>query len=256
MTDAGASSAAVMADAQLSIAGVLRPFPGFEQKYQGVPSSRPIAIPGTLDPRAGTAGYSANLLAGVAVPQGARLLLWIPVCRSGETVTDYSYTLVWRMKTPNPGSVYHLGRTLPGAPGPSDAERRTVPAAYHVVGFEATEPTSGPGEITIRVEKVTPVIDGESLELPLAPNGEDGVLEQGVISPDTVGDGSPSYVPFWTDVEGDELIILARRTDAGEEDTWDFAGADAAFSNLYGTGNGDHPVYPVVGILMQTGTTS
>jgi len=280
-----------MVDAQLTTVRVLQPFPNFERVYQGQPAKTPIAFPGARDPRAlkNEPGFDPNLMLGIPVPEGARVILWIPICFApvGSPGVNplipfqfYSYRLVWRYQ--NLGSFrdppaksrrppWHFARQSPGAPDSStglDVPRVTVPASWHVVAFEQSEPTSGPGNIVVRVETITPRIDSlNQLVAPLLANGQHGVIEQGVIDPNnTGGNGMPIFMPFWTDAEGDELIILANRTTITDaDDVWDFTQAnndpdapplgDLAFSNIYGTANGAHPVYRDIGIYMQTGTT-
>lgn len=278
MGDAAQTSSAVMADAQLTIAKPYKPFEGFESKYQGLAGNVPIAIPCVADQRAGSAGFDPNLMAGIPVPQGARVLLWIPMCfisdpQSLDPFRFYSYTIVWRFNNlgdyrapPAKNRIggarrkpYHLARQSPGASdttlGPP-LPRVTLPASWHIVAYEQSEPALGPGESHLRIEKITPDIDSlTSLIQPILPNGRPGVIQQGVFDPATSGGAEmPVFLPFWTDAEGDELFMLVTRQDT--TDAWDFTdpAKDLAFSNVYGTGDGAHPIFRDVGIYVQTGT--
>jgi len=275
---AAQTSSAVMADAQLTIAKPYKPFEGFEKKYQGVSATTPIAIPCAVDQRAGTPGFDPNLLEGIPMPEGARVLLWIPMCfisdpQSIDPFRFYSYTLIWRFNNlgdyrapPSRHRVggsrrrpYHLARQSPGASDSTfatPAPRVTLPASWHVVAYEQAEPVAGPGESALRVEKITPTIDTlVELIQPLTPSGAPGVIQQGVFDPATSGGAQmPVFVPFWLDAEGDELFMLVTRQNP--TGTWDFTdpALDLAFSNVYGTGDGAHEVFRDVGIYVQTGT--
>lgn len=272
------TSFAGMVDAQMTIAKPYKPFEGFEEVYQGVSASVPIAIPAVRDQRAGSTGFSPDLMTGIAVPEGARVLLWIPMCfiadpESLDPFRFYSYTLAWRFNNlgdyrapPSKNRLggarrkpFHLARQSLGQPDTTfstPAPRTILPASWHVVAYEQSEPTTGPGESRLRIEKITPELDTltEFIQ-PLLPDGKSGVIQQGVFDPATSGGAQmPDFVPFWTDAEGDELFMLVTRRDPSG--VWDFTDPDLdlAFSNVYGTGNGAHPVFRDVGIYVQTGT--
>lgn len=88
---------------EMSLAQVLKPFPGFESKYQGlVVADNPIALPGTLDQFAGQEGYDPNLLEGIPVPMGAKMYAWLPrffpQVYAGVS-TNYRYQFVWRLRS-------------------------------------------------------------------------------------------------------------------------------------------------------------
>lgn len=280
----GSSSAAAMVDAQFTNARILKPFPNFERVYQGKAQQKGIAFPGTRDPRAtaGEQNIDPNLMAGIPTPEGSRVFLWFPMCVSPVPPGDaanpfgfYSYTLVWRFRdTGSTSSAARAARTrsvmghMPqqtlGAPDTTSgtAQRQIIPASWHVIAYEDAAPASGTGNLVIRREKITPRLDTVSdLAQPLLPDGTDGVIQQGVLDPASLGVDSqialmPMFMPFWTDAEGDELIIIANRETVEAEGTWDFTdpGEDLAFSNVYGTGNGTHAIYPQLGIYVQTGT--
>ena len=77
----------VLVDAQFGIAKILRPYAGFEADYQGNQVSNAIALTErgiALDPLAGKPGYAPNLLRGLPVSLGARIVLWIPNVVAGD----------------------------------------------------------------------------------------------------------------------------------------------------------------------------
>jgi hypothetical protein len=268
-----------MVDAQLTNARVLKPFENFERVYQGQSALTPIAFPGLRDKRAEdhAQGIDPNLLAGIPVPEGARVLLWLPMCfaSNDESAVDipYSYRLIWRFQNlsayrdpaaRSKRAPYHFPRQSPGAPDTTvipfpGSPRVTIPASWHVIAHEEAEPLTGPTALNIRVENIIPRLDSLGLFVqPLLASGQPAVVEQGVADPASIpGAVMPIFIPFWTDAEGDELIIVVTRTDATAQDTWDFTdpAKDLAFSNIYGTGNGSHPSFRDLGIYLQTGTT-
>lgn len=270
----GAASGATMVDAQLTIARVLKPFENFEDVYQGQDGRIPIAIPCERDPRAGTPGFSPDLMTGFSVPEGARCIFWIPMCFISDPQSEfpfqsYSYRFVWRFnnlgdyRAPaenEPRRPYHVATQSPGAADTTfgvPSPRVTIPASWGDILIEGSEPATGSFNSNLRIEQITPKIDNlADLLQPILPDGARGVMQQGVFDPATSGGAEmPIFLPFWRDAEGDELIILVRRTDPTE--AWDFTDPllDLAFSNVYGTGDGAHPIFRDVGIYIQTGTT-
>jgi hypothetical protein len=272
-----------MVDAQFTNVRVLKPFEGFERVYQGQPLSTPIAFPGERDPRAqqGKPGFDPNLMIGIPVPEGARVVIWFPVIPPPPSNLNaqkaYSYKLIWRFKNlgdyRDPAAKrrrapFHFPRQSPGAPDTSfggiPLPRTTIPAGWHVIAYEQPEPAQSAGNLVIRVEKITPKIDSLfEYAQPLLSNGAQGVLQQGVVDPASLGALAPAarmplFLPFWTDAEGDELIILVNRETQPQSppNTWDFVTPDEdfEFSNIYGTGNGTHEPFRDVGIYLQTGT--
>src|SRR5258706_10912335 len=276
MAGDAAPSGATMVDAQLTTVRVLRPFAGFEKIYQGKDSLIPIAFPGVPDARAQAhkPGFDPRLLAGISVPEGARVLLWLPMCFTNDiqSLTPfqfYEYRLIWRYqnlasyrdpparakRTP-----FHFARQSPGAfdttLGAPGIPRGTIPASWHAIAHEEVEPTTGASTLNIRVEQIIPRLDDIRLFFrPLLPSGQEAVVEQAITEPALVaGPVMPIFVPFWTDAEGDELIIFANRVDTEQGETWDFTdnAKDFAFSNIYGTGNGTHSIFRDLGTYMQT----
>jgi len=260
------SSVNVLADAQFTVARTLKPFKGFERAYQGQAPNIPIAIPGGTAPEAGTPGYAPNLAAGFPVPLGARCTLWVPLAISTQNestdVTLYDYCVVHRLRgivawTEN-RQPYHMAKQFPGVADTTaitGGARFVIPAAAQLEAFEQTEPggATDPGVLNLRQQIFTPR-SGLAWPTPLLPTLNLAALQQGTYDPNVslAIANEPIFNPFWFDAEGDEIIILVRRTDQGAG-VWDFTSTDLAFSNIYGTGNGDHAEIPDLGIFIMTG---
>ena len=115
---------ATLVDAQFGVARVIKPFPGFESVYQGQPVSTPIAFPGTLDDDAGKPGFDPNLLKGIPVPLGSKILLWIPTAFNQtpagdfQNVVDYKYKFLFRLRNlrdfRESRKAYHFPKNSPG----------------------------------------------------------------------------------------------------------------------------------------------
>lgn len=268
-------SSMVAADAQFSVARVLKPFDGFEAQYQGQNYDLPIACPGGADSQTtnGINGFAPNLMRGTAVPLGARLLVWIPVAITaggggGTIIQSYSYSFVWRLRNVRDfrqdRRPYHYPRQSPGAPDSSVAQPRfVIPAAIDTVIYEQSEPVGlyGTRAVQRAYEQTYEVAFGfENGTEVILPDGSRGIFQQGVLDPGfagALGAGAAMFTPLWMDAAGDELIVLARRTNRPDPDNgWDFTQAtqDLPFSDIYGTGNGIHDPYPDVGIYIFTGT--
>lgn len=263
----------VLADAQFTNVRILKPFPGFEAVYQGKSAGLPICFPGERDPEAGRPGFDPNLMAGIKVPLGARVLLWIPMAVGAQGgFQEYIYRVAWRYSTLRkyrspgradiPRAPYHMPVQSPGVPdttGGGNAPRVIVPASWRNVAFEQAEQASpSNGRVDLRPEEIAVVAPAlVDFAQPLLPDGSAGVVQQGVFDPalDPVPAPMPGFQPFWFDAEGDEMLIFANRVNFEEPVNWDFtdAAADLFFSNVYGTGNGTHPDSRVVGIYLVTG---
>ncbi len=256
---------AVMSDAQMGMFQVIRPFSGFEAVYQGQDGTIPIAFPGTLDPEAGRPGMNPNLLAGIPVPLGSRVLLQIPMTAYGgedDVVlkSDYEYQLVWRTRNQAWFSAAAAaGRQVSAYHLPSEEVGRDavlfIPGASEVELFPQTEPGSGPAIVNVVQQRYRPKLDPAWVQ-PLLASGEAASWQQGTyrsqVAPQSVG---PTWSPLWLRARGDELLILAYKVTSGTP--WDFQDtiADLAFSNTYGNSNGGLPNNPNIGIIVSTGTT-
>lgn len=278
-------SQVVLSDGQWTMHRYLRPMPNFEQIYQGKPGNTPIAFPGVLDlfAQKNVVGYDPNLIAGITVPLGARITIWIPQTLQQAGDTDpvvnalYQYQILWRNRTARDFRVgqaegignaiqsysnYHLPTSGFGQPesqsSPRDPalQRYFLPGGIRTVAFEQAEPTDGtPGVIHLRGEYLQPVADPIWVQ-PLTPSGNPAVWQQGSYrESSSTAAGGPAYLTFTTDAEGDEMCILASKIAPGP--VWDFTTAapgDNAFSNTYGTNNGTNAPSQY-GILVTTGTS-
>ena len=255
-----------MNDAQMSMFEVLRPMENFQTVYQGADGTRPIAFPGRLDPLAGQTGYDANLLAGVPVPLGGRLLIQIPMTIEEYSVeANYEYQLIWRTRNQTAFAkavaagrqvaAYHLPTDAAGrkeiGTGDDSANRIFIPGASDIIIFEQAE---GPpnAQQNMKPQRYVPQIEVPWVQ-PLTENGDEAVWQQGVYQfTSNVSCSGATYAPIWTDASGDELLILCYKLDTGSP--WDFTGDDLAFSNTYGNNNGGLPINPNIGIIVSTGT--
>jgi hypothetical protein len=259
-------------DAQFGIVKVLKPFPNFEDVYQGKDRSTPIAFPGTLDAQANRPGYAPNLLAGTPVPLGARVVLWIPVCIAEPVVQDVDYFFIWRLRNirdfrdPGPNSQrapFHFPRQSPGAPDSTiPAPRFVLPASCQQLVFDPVFPASDLPAVSVSKRNWLRIGNGSAGSVDaLTPSGVPGIVQQGVLDPafGPQAAGDPLFVPYSTYAQGDELIIFAMPQPAppGAMYNFDLAAADFPFSNVYGkggTGAATHPSYPDVGIYLMVGT--
>jgi len=260
-------SGVVLSDAQMGMFKVLRPMNNFQEVYQGQAGTIPIAFPCDLDPNAGDDGYDANLLVGVAVPLGGRLLIQIPMTIDQYVVEpDYQYQFIWRTRNQaavveaiaagRQPSAYHLPSEAFGRKeiqtGPATTERFFIPAASDVEVFEQAEPGGGAATLNVKQQRYVPQITVPWVK-PLLPTGSGGVWQQGVYQfSSNVNCSGPTFAPLWTDAGGDELLILCYKI--ASDVAWDFAGVDQGFSNTYGNNDGGLPFNPNIGIIVSSGT--
>ncbi len=272
----------VVFEGQWSIARFLKPFKGFEQVYQGESGSRPIAFPGTLDLYAQKKlpGYDPFLLAGVTVPLGAQVRIWIPLTISGgEAFPRYNYQIVWRLRTVNDFitgqgtgqvsavqtySAYHLGVGPLGQPesiGSASAERYFLPGALETAIFPQAQPADllagSPGVLQLQGQVLQPVATPTWLP-PLTATGKEAAWQQGVYPSSNALATSPTFLMYELEAQGDELSIFATRASADTESAWDFTkntdDGDLSFSTTYGNDNGAAAVSPYTAILLMVGT--
>lgn len=261
-------SGTVLSDAQMGMFRVVRPLDNFEALYQGQAGSIPIAFPGTLDPLAGTEGYEPNLLAGIPVPLGGRLLIQIPMTIEMYTsMSIYTYQLIWRTRNQadvtraiaagRQPSAYHLPSEALGRKEIQAAATNLffIPGASDVEIFEQAEPGSGAALLNVRPQRYSPQIVPDSWVQPIVAVGAEGIWQQGAYQfTSNVNVSGPTWVPIWTDASGDELLILCYKQTGDIGVPWDFAGVDLAFSNTYGTNDSGLPLNPNIGIIISSGT--
>lgn len=265
----------VAADAQFSLVTVLKPFVGFEDKYQGQAATIPVAFPGTIatEAKSGTAGtqsgFDPNLLSGLRVPLGSRIQLWIPQAGGndgeGQPVSSYQYFVAWRYRNVRDFRIdrrpYHIRDQRAGIPDTTapvgTQERSVIPAAIRSVLYEPANPGGFANALAdLRVEAIVPTLNNLAIQPPFLPNGNRAVIQQGIFDPTVFGTvaSNPIWQPVWLDAEGDEMIIFATRVDV--TNPWNFAvgGEDFGFSDIYGDGDNRHAVLPNVGIYVVTGS--
>lgn len=257
-------------DAQFGIARILRPYLGFEGVYEGVDASTPIMFTEggkPLDVKAGTPGYSANLLRGLAVPYGAQLDIWVPAVY-GQRGSDpsssaiaYNWKFTFRLRnTHDYGETrtpYHLSKqgegvadTTLGNAGP----RVVVPAGRPGLGYVQPEPGTAVGFAETHYHVATPVFGPEELPYapyPLLPNGNTGEYQQGLFNPANSPGGSQALFQRYRLCSfGDELLVEASRRPFSTFGNWDFGNFDLVFSTLFGAGD----AHPDVGVFVLAGS--
>lgn len=256
-------------DPQLGIISILRPYAGFEAIYQGKAASRPIQFTEggvALDPQAGNPGYSPRLMRGFPVPEGARVVIWMPqvfFVTPGPVLGGYMWSIVWRYRNTfdyrTQRLSYHFpkqgkGVTETGVP-PGTGARVVTPAANQGILYSEAEPAGiARGVQNLRSLDVTVDATNPGPGDPILPTGIDGYYQQGISDPGVFGAlaSDPTYVVFDTVALGDEMLIGARR-DVSVVANWNFTAgqADAGFSDLFGTGTG--AALPDIGVYVNVG---
>jgi hypothetical protein len=275
MSDGIDGSVVALATPEFSIKRILRPYKGFEQVYQGVTARRPICFcerNQPFDPIAarGTPGYDPNLVYGIPGNMGVRATIEFPILfwiANQTTVRRYQYSLTWRLRNtrdhnsnPNQRVPYHVAKsgagvaeTNPPNPGPRVPIYGVNETAVYAQAEPAYAPNPDPAVAVLRKVVVEPQF---SLDLPpLMPDGNIGVIQQGILAPNPQYLHTSAYFHnHETQAIGDDLVISVSRDTSGGG-TWDFApgGADYAFSTFFGNGFGVE--YEDLGILLSWGVS-
>lgn len=263
-------SSAVLADPQWSVAKILRPWVGFEATYDPADSRVPIMFTQgsqALDPRAGQAGYDPQLVRGLPVPMGARIMLWIPRIIPANVTQDgvqvlYEWQIIHRLRNVadyrRNKRAYHYPKQGAGVPD-AGSPRVVVPAAYETVRYNQPELSSTSQTVSQHVlrENIS-LLQGPILfQLPINPGGATGSIQQGILPAGGVLTLAPAYLTYETMAKGDEVLIgCSRQTgnDLGAVPTWEFGlgAADGTFSVFFGAGAVGGP-FPDVGVYVFTG---
>jgi len=264
----------VTADAQFGVARILRPFSGFRTVYSGQSVNRQIMLTEVLDGVGGAAldpaaavgepGYDPNLVKGLQVPFGARVVVWLPKIlpniEDPALTIRYKWAFSWRLRnvydyrnfrTPYqyPKQGAGVPDTTPGQAGP----RIVIPACEQSLAYPQTpQPTAPSARVTTNIRSEDVTTGAVNVGLPFLPNGASGVLQQGLADPVTVAAADfPFYQPVEVQAIGNELLIgLYRDFDVGPPptvSTWDFATVDLQIGNLLGDDFPDIGVYVMVG---------
>lgn len=278
-------SVPVMADAQFGVARILRPYPHFEAVYQGQDADVPIMFTENgkaLDSlaAAGTAGYDPQLVAGLSVPMGARIVLYIPFVawlrgREVSTVNRYEWRILWRLRNVfdyrNARIPYHYPKQGQGVPDtsvvpPASPVRVVLPAAHNPIVYAGNEPSQmidgrfPPANQSIYIEQLLPT-NFPFLKRPLNPGGVSGTIMQGVADPGNpiFGDTAlvPEYIIHEVQAVGDEMLIAVRRPVVDDAPDWDFTappatGSDFLFSLELGNASGS--IYSDIGVYCFVGS--
>lgn len=264
----------VLADPQFGILRTLRPYVGFEAVYEGENAGRPIMLTERIDgtggePRDASAvegieGVSPNLIRGLSVGLGSRVIFWIPnIYGFGNGERDpYIFTVIWRARNIRDTRIQRVsymfpdqGLGVPDTTAPVGQQQRTViPASYQPIHYSAAQPTSFGNDAIVETYREAIRVQSEPPgELPLMPDGTDGEYQQGLLDP---GGGfgnaavQPLYLQYELQAVGTELLVaVTRDTNVGA--TWEFAGADSQFSDLLGNGQGQ--AFPNIGVYVSGG---
>lgn len=270
-----AASSNVLADAQFSVVRILRPWDGavaLDGPYNGQPTTTPIMLTEVLDPPGGeprdqfavtkTLGYDPNLVRGIDVPLGSRVLLWLPAIQAGGSPEEpwrYRWSIMWRLRNTfdyrNARIPYHYPKqgegvpdTTPGAAGP----RVVIPAALQTLPYsQSPEPTGAGDRVTtnLRTEFNSTGNPGYGGALPFMPGGVRGVIQQGIANP-AVNAAAPFPLYQLCEVQavGDELLIGLSRELSLEAPVWDFATNDFFVAQYLGSN------FPDIGVYVLTGS--
>ncbi|MGP1683470.1 MAG: hypothetical protein ACTS8S_14205 [Giesbergeria sp.] len=264
------SSAAVLADAQFSAVRVFKPFRGFEEFYQGQPGDLPIAIPGDLDSDAGKIGFDPNLLAGIPVPFGSKMVLWMPTifnltAGNGFVVKPYRYTLIWRLRNLRDFRTkrvpYHFPRQSFGEnqqfivpSGVNTIITNGMPRSVAVLNSQFSSYRSSDSELGIENITVQSVIPKPAI----SPRGENAAFQQGLAQGNVGSNTTVTFNPWQLDVLGDELMIIVNKPE-GDTADWNFEDvgsdqSDSGFSAFFGTASGTRDPLLNMGIYLFTGS--
>jgi hypothetical protein len=252
-------------EAQFGIAHLYRPdLLALTHRYQGISAKVPIAVPGTLAKDAGDSGNASDLMAGIPVSLGSRVIVWLPSITqmvgssAGIRVAPYNYRFLWRLCDANRGGSFHLAGKTGG--------NRTLPAAIDTLKVTGNPVAGTWGTPVVLGDQKNQVLLTENVinpaaTIPLglatlggldtAPLSVNGVLmhfEEGIHNTiPGLGEFYLSYNAVQLDAMGDELGIFINPVDMSGN--WDFTDPtkDQSFYEMLNT-------YPDFGIYVLCGT--
>lgn len=269
----------VLADAQFGTARILRPYKDFELDYEGQPVDRQIMMTEVLTPPGGEPrddrarqllpGYDPNLVRGLKVPLGARVMIWFPkivpdnVLAPGDPDIRYQWTVQWRLRnvfdfrqSRIPFHYPKQGQGVPDTSGGPASPRVVIPGANQTIVYTQGEPsgvTNGVAQ-NARTESYTfgGQFPGLNFGTPIMPGGAEGAIQQGILDPATFpgnsfGAKSSLYQLLETQAAGDELLIGLTRVDPGSVPNWEFGQNPGQFDTAVS-------VFLGIGSLLPTAT--
>lgn len=268
----------VLADAQFGTERFMRPNEDFITQYDKTPIGNPLWLfpeSSPLDKQAGKPGYDPNLIRGLEVPVGARLIMKIPTMTYIETtgpptliVRSYIWAFIWRERNLFDYRTQRIPWHLPQGRGPDDSAvappepRVTLPATSNTVVYNQPEPVSAGLPDTLRAVQRARSEDIRfstlTLSGPLLPNGNIGVIQQGLLDPAAFFSlaTEQSFMSHEIQALEDELLIAVYRNTG--DVNWDFTpgtGADEQLGELLGNlGRGANGATDKIGVYVKAGT--
>lgn len=260
-----AASRNVLAVPEFGTARTLRPYAGFTDVYQGE-NVGSYALYLTENGKVrddnaarGITGYDPNLIPGVPVQMGSRVVLWLPSIQANQLNGEpYSYALIWRMRNvfdhrvaENARPPFHLpkqGLGVEDTTGANPGARVVIPASTQSVVYNEAEPSlvCTPAQQTIRTEFVKACTT--AVRLPLMPDGATGAVQQGILPSTISAYTTPRFLVHEVQAVGDELIVALTRN-IGSNPTWDFDDYDSFVALAF------NDQVPDNGVLMMPGVS-
>lgn len=254
-----------MNEAQFGIAQLYRPdLLALTSQYQGASAKVPVAVPGTRDPNKGTNGNLFNLMAGIPVSLGSRVIVWLPSIAqmvgnsAGIRVAPYNYRFLWRLQDADSGGSYHLAGRAGGNRFRPVAIDTLKVTGNSVAGTWGTPVSLGDSknQVLLTENVINPAATvplglaslGGIDTSPLDVHGVAMQFEEGVYNRvPGLGEFFVSYNAVQLDAMGDEMAIFINPVDMSG--IWDFTDPtkDQPFYELFNQ-------YPEFGIYVLCGT--
>ena len=265
-------STLVLSVPEIHLAHTLRAWENFEDTYEGKSVIDPIYLCESnkpYDPEAadGVSGIDPNLVSGLPVRMGTRTAIWFPLFVTAPPFGrghPYIWVVEWRMRncfdhrnTAKARMPFHMPKQSPGVPTtvpPNPGARVIIPAVYDTQIYVQTEPALMADRTYVHLRQIYIQANTTALLQPYMPNGERGVVQQGIYQSNPVPgyNGRPGFMLYETQSIGDELLIsIWRDPDLGA--TWEFAGLDRTISKVLGKGSGAQ--IPDLGVYVMYGVT-
>jgi hypothetical protein len=252
-------------------------FSKLKSKFQEQAGAYPIVSDGS--------GISPFLIGGLPVPLLSTVMIYLPPLYLSTDNPRYKFQVVWRIRSlvtsEAPGGVAQPFHGRNNEPGPTDTgennffssppggpawsgtstRRFPIVACEDSITYPAVEPTGGAvAEENVywvdRVPATNPDYKSPLLAGFTAGQAAYGQIAQGLTQNPTFV--APSHVPYPTMAKGDELVMMIWRESTDTAPNWDFAGVDAAVSQVLGRGVLIDGVYVPInaGVFVSTGVSS